>query len=87
MSWRSWLFPHSPTMQAEKAIREASDRTNAVMEPINGLVVGIVSASWQCTQEVKPHLHVNPEFMKAPHTPKEQDIYISTSFSISLCTL
>jgi hypothetical protein len=80
MSWRSWLFPHSPGAQAEKTIREAQCHTNAVMQPINDLVVAIVSTSWQCTQEVKPHLRVNPEFTKAPRTPQEQDIYIFYEF-------
>jgi hypothetical protein len=80
MSWRSWLLPHSPAAQAEKAIREAERRTDAVMRPITSLVVGIVSASWQCTQEVKPHLRINSEFTKAPHTPQEQDIYVFYEF-------
>jgi hypothetical protein len=80
MSWRSWLLPHSQAAQAEKAIREARRQTDAVMEPITHLVVGIVSASWQCTQEVKLHLRINSEFTKAPHTPQEQDRYVFYEF-------
>jgi hypothetical protein len=80
MSWRSWLLPHSPAAQAEKAIREAGRCTDAVMRPINSLVVEIVSASWQCTQEVKPYLRINSEFTEAPHTPQEQDTYVFYEF-------
>jgi hypothetical protein len=80
MSWLSWLLPDSPAAQARKDIRKARRSTDAVKRPITSLVVGIVSASWQCTQEVKPHLRINSEFTKAPHTPQEQDIYIFYEF-------
>ena len=80
MSWLSWLLPDSPAARARKDIHKARRSTDAVMRPITSLVVGVVSASWQCTQEVKPHLRINSEFTKAPHTPQEQDIYIFYEF-------
>lgn len=77
MSWRSWLFPNSPAARAEKLIREVQRHTNAVMEPLIGLTLQIVSASWQCTQAVKPYLRPNHKMTKHPEL---QEAYIYCEF-------
>ncbi len=77
MSWWSWLFPHSPAARAEKIIRDAQRSTNAVMEPLTALTIGIVSTSWQCTQAVKPYFRRNHAMSKHPEL---QEGYIYCEF-------
>jgi hypothetical protein len=77
MSWRSWLFPNSPAARAEKLFRDVQHQTDAVMQPLTALTIGIVSTSWQCTQAVKPYLLPNHTMGKHPEL---QEGYIYCEF-------
>jgi hypothetical protein len=78
MSWRSWLFPHSPAAKAEKHLREARRGAEAFVQPIGALGLAIVSASWQCAQAVKPYLRPTQEIVEKE--PLLQQAYVLNEF-------
>lgn len=84
MSWRSWLFPNSPAARAEKAIRDAQRQTNAVMQPLIALTLGILSTSWECTQKVTPHIRPHPQDHALQHILIYCEFLLFSFFLMSL---
>jgi hypothetical protein len=79
MNWRPWRFRKSPEEQAAREIfATAEARSRVVMQPISALANGIVAASWQSCQAIKPYMRkVEAEFIKRPVM---QEIYIFREF-------
>jgi hypothetical protein len=84
MRWRSWRGADKSAETAKEHIHAASQEVAAVIQPTSALVMGIVSASWGCTQTLKTHLRPSKEMVRYPEVQQAYIFFEFMSFFLYL---
>jgi hypothetical protein len=87
MRWRAWRSADRSAEAAKELIHVATRAADEVIQPISALVVGIVSASWGCTQKLKPHLRPSKEMATHPELQQAYIFFECISFFLYLMSV
>jgi hypothetical protein len=82
-----WRGADRSAETAKELIDVATRNADAVIQPTSALVLGIVSASWACTQTLQPHLRPNKKMVKRPELQQAYIFFEYIAFFLYLMSV